>query len=123
LILRILITALAALLAPAGTALAALPQQSATANLAAPGSNPLVYGTGSGEQAGTSVAALGDVNGDGVGDMAVGPLADASGRTDSGSVYVDRGDRVKGCEKRVNSKPQAASRKRRKKKKSSRAGR
>jgi hypothetical protein len=66
LILRILITALAALLAPAGTALAALPQQSAT---------------------------------------------------------VDTGDRVKGCEKRVNSKPQAASKKRRKKKKSSRAGR
>ena len=86
---RILITALAATLAPAGTALAALPQQSATADLAAPGSNPLVYGTGSGEQAGTSVAALGDVNGDGVDDMAVGaPLADANGRTDSGSVYV-----------------------------------
>src|SRR5215217_8089356 len=77
------------LLGPAGTAAAALPQQSVTADLAAPGANPIVYGTGSGEQAGTSVAALGDVNGDGVNDMAIGaPLADANSRTDSGSVYV-----------------------------------
>ena len=77
------------LLGPAGTAAAALPQQSASADLAAPGANPIVYGTGSGEQAGTSVTALGDVNGDGVDDLAVGaPLADANGRTDSGSVYV-----------------------------------
>lgn len=78
-----------AFLAPVAPAMAALPQQSATFDLAATAPNPLVHGGATGEQAGASVAALGDLNGDGLDDMLVGaPLADANGRTDSGSAYV-----------------------------------
>jgi FG-GAP repeat len=153
---RTLITALAMALLAASPARAALPQQAASGDLASPGANPLVHGSGSGEQTGTSVAALGDVNGDGVDDVALGaPLADANGRVDSGSVYVvygrdglaartdlarmaaggvridgavsgdrlgdtayiDKRDKVRGCEKRVYSKPKTTAKKRRKSKK------
>ena len=47
-----------------------------------------VFGVTTGEGSRTTVAELGDVNGDGIGDYAVGkPYADANG-TDSGIVYV-----------------------------------
>ena len=76
-------------LVPAATAAAALPQQGASLDLAALAPNQLFYAPGSGEQAGTSVASAGDVNGDGVGDIVVGsPLADANGRADSGTAYI-----------------------------------
>ncbi len=53
-----------------------------------------VYGVTTGEGSRTTVAELGDVNGDGIGDYAVGkPYADANG-TDSGIVYVFLGPGV-----------------------------
>ena len=53
-----------------------------------------VYGVTTGEGSRTTVAELGDVNGDGIGDYAVAkPYADANG-TDSGIVYVFLGPGV-----------------------------
>ena len=53
-----------------------------------------VFGVTTGEGSRTTVAELGDVNGDGIGDYAVGkPYADANG-TDSGIVYVFLGPGV-----------------------------
>jgi len=48
-----------------------------------------VDGASPGDRAGTSVVGLGDINGDGRGDFAVGaPRHDANARTDAGSVFV-----------------------------------
>jgi hypothetical protein len=48
-----------------------------------------VDGAGIGDEAGSAVATLGDVNGDGIDDFAVGaPHADNNARPESGSVYV-----------------------------------
>jgi hypothetical protein len=53
-----------------------------------------IDGAAADERAGWSVAALGDVNGDAIPDVAVGSyLADANGRTDSGSAYIVFGKR------------------------------
>jgi hypothetical protein len=61
-----------------------------------PSSTPLsdaaavkVTGAAVGDKAGTSVATLGDINGDGIVDYAIGaPFSDRNGRADSGTVYV-----------------------------------
>src|SRR5690242_5703481 len=51
-------------------------------------------GAAAGDRAGWAVSRTGDVNGDGVPDMAIGaPLADAAGRKDAGAVYVVFGAR------------------------------
>ncbi len=51
--------------------------------------NVRLAGGSAGDRAGVSVASAGDVNGDGVADLAVGAhYADNNGRLDSGSVYV-----------------------------------
>ena len=56
---------------------------------ALPTSTLPVYGITSGDGSRTTVAELGDVNGDGFGDYAVGmPSADVGGSADSGIVYV-----------------------------------
>jgi FG-GAP repeat protein len=48
-----------------------------------------ITGAAAGDAAGTSVARIGDVNGDGVPDFAIGaPGADPAGRTGAGAVYV-----------------------------------
>lgn len=48
-----------------------------------------ITGAGANDHLGASVAAVGDLNGDGVQDVAVGaPDADVRGRTDAGAVYV-----------------------------------
>lgn len=63
---------------------------SATLDLAAPGSGVVRFvGAAPGERLGDSLAALGDVNGDGLADFAIGaPGADPGGRADAGAVYV-----------------------------------
>lgn len=68
---------------------AAVAQQSAV-DLAVPGRAKLaLIGAASGDRAGEAVAAAGDVNGDGRGDVVIGaPLADNNGRAASGSAYV-----------------------------------
>jgi hypothetical protein len=56
-----------------------------------------LLGAGGGDGAGTSVAGIGDVNGDGLADVAVGaPFSSWNGRTDNGSVYVLYGRRTAG---------------------------
>lgn len=48
-----------------------------------------VDGADSGDRTGTAVASLGDLNGDGIDDYALGaPFRDSNGRTDAGTVYV-----------------------------------
>jgi hypothetical protein len=48
-----------------------------------------IAGAAPGDRAGSSVAAAGDVNGDGIADLIVGaPEADANGQADSGAAYV-----------------------------------
>jgi hypothetical protein len=65
-----------------------LPQQRGNVDLASQ-ANIVIRGALGGDQAGNSVAAAGDVNGDGLGDIVVGaPGADNNGRQDSGSAYV-----------------------------------
>ena len=57
---------------------------------AAPGFR--IDGAAAGDAAGTAVAAVGDVDGDGLGDVLVGaPGADAAGRADAGAVFLVRG--------------------------------
>jgi hypothetical protein len=57
----------------------------------------LILGAHGGEGAGTSVAGIGDVNGDGLSDVAVGaPFSSWDGRIDNGSVYVVYGRRTAG---------------------------
>ena len=63
---------------------------SATLDLAAPGAGVTRFtGAAPGERLGDSLTALGDVNGDGLMDFALGaPGADPGGRADAGTVYV-----------------------------------
>jgi hypothetical protein len=57
----------------------------------------LIEGAHGGDAAGTAVAGIGDVNGDGLSDVAVGaPNSSFNGRTDNGSVYVVYGQRTPG---------------------------
>src|SRR5436189_2714558 len=66
----------------------ALPQQSGHVDLLTQ-ANLQIPGAMTGEWAGTWVAAAGDVNGDGLGDVIIASYyADNNGRTDSGSAYV-----------------------------------
>ena len=57
-------------------------------------SQKIASGTGggptlaNGDHFGSSVASLGDLDGDGVTDLAVGAIGDATGRTNRGAVYV-----------------------------------
>ncbi|MCB0874222.1 MAG: FG-GAP repeat protein, partial [Thermoleophilia bacterium] len=86
--LRVLTILLAAIAAAAVPAVAVLPQQSGSVDLLSQ-ANIHVSGAEAGARAGYSVAAAGDVNGDGRDDLILGaPLADSNGRTDSGSAYV-----------------------------------
>ena len=56
---------------------------------ALPASTLPVFGVTNGEGSRTAVAELGDINGDGIGDYAVGrPSADVGGSVDAGVVYV-----------------------------------
>ena len=65
-----------------------LPQQRGDVDLASQ-ANIVIRGALGGDQAGNSVAAAGDVNGDGLSDIVVGaPGADNNARRDSGSAYV-----------------------------------
>ncbi|HEY5143557.1 MAG TPA: integrin alpha [Solirubrobacteraceae bacterium] len=88
---RVVWTAVAVVLVAAAwcaPAFGALPQQSGSVDLLAR-ANVQFDGASAGEVAGSSVAAAGDVNGDGLADIIVGaPRADDNGRTDSGSAYV-----------------------------------
>jgi hypothetical protein len=59
-----------------------------------PGAIPgIIYvGAEAGDRTGTAVAGLGDVNGDGIDDMAFGaPFADPNGVTDAGKIYLAEG--------------------------------
>jgi hypothetical protein len=78
---------LAPLLAPA-SAHASMPQQSGAVDLLNQ-ANLRIDGAGANDYAGTAVAAAGDVNGDGIGDVIIGAYrADNNARTSSGSAYV-----------------------------------
>src|SRR4051812_20453874 len=85
-------TLAACLLTPAAHAVETLPP-SGVVDVAAD-ADAVVSGAAAGDRTGWSLAAAGDVNGDGVPDMAVGaPLADPAGRRDAGAVYVVFGRR------------------------------
>ena len=72
----------------AAVALAVLPQQNGVVDLLSQ-ANLRIDGAAPQDGAGVSVAAAGDVNGDGRGDVIVGaPFARNNARTDSGSTYV-----------------------------------
>jgi hypothetical protein len=65
-----------------------LPQQLGHVDLGSQ-ANVQIYGASASDGAGDSVAAAGDVNGDGLGDVVVGaPGAESNGRPSSGSAYV-----------------------------------
>ena len=87
-----LFTALAALAFVPGAHAASLP---VSGTLELPGdADVTLTGDAAGSQAGFSVAAAGDVNGDGRGDFVVGaPGADARGRADAGSAFIVFGPR------------------------------
>src|SRR4051794_40961047 len=85
-------TLFACLFAPPAHAVEALPP-SGVVDLAKD-ADAILSGAAAGDRAGWAVARTGDVNGDGVPDMAIGaPLADAAGRKDAGAVYVVFGAR------------------------------
>src|SRR3712207_5272437 len=89
---RTLLTATVAALAAA--AFAYLPAGALAADPVASQPSFQWDGPGVGEQAGGALAAVGDVNGDGLADTAVASLlADPNGRADAGSVYVAFGRR------------------------------
>jgi hypothetical protein len=74
----------------AAAGLQAVPTAASARTVSVPGDAALtVVGEHPGDLAGASVAAAGDVNGDGRADVIVGaPLADVDGRTDAGAAYV-----------------------------------
>jgi hypothetical protein len=74
--------------ATAATALSVLPQQTGHADLLTD-ANIRIDGAAAGDLSATSIAGIGDTNGDGRPDFAIGvSQADNNGRTDSGSTYV-----------------------------------
>src|SRR5919199_934549 len=82
-------TATLALGCAAVPARAALPQLGGSVDLASYKPNAAADGAASSDQAGTAVAAAGDVNGDGLADVIVGArFADPAGRVDAGAAYV-----------------------------------
>ena len=84
------------LLTLTATALAIAPAQARTVAVAKRATLTIV-GEKSSDLAGASVAAAGDVSGDGRSDLVVGaPLADPQGRTDAGAAYVVFGGCAKG---------------------------
>src|SRR5690349_945134 len=85
-------TLAACLLAPAAHAVDTLPP-SGVIDLAKD-ADAVLSGAAAGDRTDWAIARTGDVNGDGVPDMAIGaPLADAAGRKDAGAVYVVFGTR------------------------------
>src|SRR4051812_14201859 len=85
-------TLVACLPAPAAHAVQTLPP-SGVVDLAKD-ADAVLNGAAAGDRTGWSLAGVGDVNGDGVRDMAVGaPLADPAARKDAGAVYVVFGAR------------------------------
>src|SRR4051794_14119302 len=85
-------TLVACLFAPSAGAVETLPP-SGVIDLAKD-ADAVLSGAAAGDRTGWSAARTGDVNGDGVPDMAIGaPLADPAGRTDAGAVYVVFGAR------------------------------
>ncbi len=90
----LVLSVLSVLFVPAaGARPTALPQQLGHVDLVSQ-ANVEIHGSVAGDEAGTSVAAAGDVNGDGRDDVIVGtPGADNNGRTNSGSVYVVFGEK------------------------------
>ena len=93
----VLLLATAAAVPIAGAAPTGLPQQSGAVDLLMQ-SNLEIRGAAGGDESGTSVAGVGDMNGDGRVEVVVGaPGADANGRDASGSAFVLYGRETPGA--------------------------